>query len=403
MAESVLFARQPILDQQKKLVAYELLYRDALRPIVNQRDGDRATGKVVVGALSAMHDAPGAISVPMFVNLTRSVLLAFTDPPFPPEFMVLELLEDINVDAAVVDAVKDLKAKGYRIALDDFVWRESWRPLLPLADIIKVDVLDCPAAEVTFLAQRLQRFDATLLAEKVESRTMFEHCKRLGFELFQGYFFARPESVAGKKLSPNAGALLDLVGQLNKAEITTQELGEVIRRDAVLSVKLLRLVNSAAFQSGRKIDSVRQAIALLGLNRLRSWVMLLLLAGVADKPHELLRLIVLRAGMAERLSRALKIDTPERCFTAALFSGMDAMLDVPLPEIMARLPVSDALRLAVTEGEGEIGALLRAVKAYEQADWDSVSTALPKAELDALFDAYVESLVWTDSVLRDVQ
>lgn len=400
---SVLFARQPILDEHMGLFAYELLYRDPGRPIRSQRDGDRATGHVVVESLSNLHEHVSDTAVPMFVNLTRSVLLDFSDPPFPPEMMVMELLEDIHVDQAVIDAVAALKEKGFRIALDDFVWKEEWKPLLPMADIIKVDVLDCTAGQVGFLVERLKPFDAILLAEKVESRTMFEHCRRLGFSLFQGYFFAQPELVSGAKLSPNASNLLELMGSINKPDIDAKTLALVISRDAVLTLKLLRLVNSAAFSAGRSIDTIQQAVAVLGLRKLRSWVMLLLLAGVENKPPELLRMLVLRAAMAERVGAALAIDQPDRCFMVGLISGLDAMMDAPAELVLDNLPLADAMREAVLHGKGPLGGLIEAIKSYEQADWENVFARLPGVSPRTLWDAYRDSLQWVSEVMRELR
>jgi c-di-GMP phosphodiesterase len=321
--------------------------------------------------------------------------------PAPQGRLGLEILEDIPVDDRLVAAVRELSARGYTIALDDFIFHESLAALVDAADIVKIDVAAMSAADITEHVRLLRREGLALLAEKVETREVFEFCRELGFDYFQGYFLCRPNIVRGLRMPASRASILHLLATLQSPETTSQDLERIISQDVSLSFKLLRYINSLYFALPRRIDSIHQAVVYLGTEAIRTWVMLFALSGIDDKPHELVTTALVRARMCELVGDALGDPDRASLFTVGLFSTLDAMMDRPMRVVLQALPLSQEARAALLRHEGRTGAVLACVLAYERADWAGIEGL--GLESTRIRDAYLQSVAWATELESQIE
>lgn len=389
----VFVARQPIYDRDLKVYAYELLFRHANVPTAEFIDGDQATSQVILNAFTLIGLDHLVGNRKAFVNITRGFLTAERPIPFPVDRVVLEVLEGANPDDELLDALRRLSRQGYTISLDDFVYDQRLLPLVEQADILKIELGEVADADLPGMVERLRNYNVKLLAEKIETHEQFERCRELGFDYFQGYFLERPDVVGTKSIATGELSVLRLLSALYRPNIDINELEERISEDLSLSYKLLRYLNSAFFSLPRRVDSIRQAIVLLGTEELRAWATLLALTAASNKPSELMVTLMIRAKMCELLARRLGLEAPFRYFTLGLFSGLDALLDAPLDQILAQLPLSDQMVAALLRHEGDAGQLLRTVINYQHGNWDK-ATAIVASEI--VIEAYLDALRWAD-------
>jgi EAL and modified HD-GYP domain-containing signal transduction protein len=383
----VAVARQPILDRAEEVTGHELLYRST-RSVGAAPDAEGATSKVIVRALADIGLDRLVGDKLAWVNVTREFLLGVRPLPLPPERVMLELLEGQEVDARLLDVLAELRESGFRIALDDFRFDHGWEQLLEHADAVKLDVRELglgPALEEAIA--RLRPWDVTLLAEKVETRAEYDACRALGFDRFQGYFFAQPLLVEGDAVPTHRVAGLTALARAGQAT-TFEELERLITQDAGLAYKLVRLANSAFVGARGRVTSVRGVLARMGSVNVRRWAMLLSLAGLTDRPQHLLATGLLRARQCELL--AAPPADPACAFTAGLFSILDALLGTPMPELLAGLPFDARVPDAILDHSGPEGPLLAAVLAYERGDFDAVP------DLAAVAAAYRDALDWVE-------
>ena len=393
-----LIARQPIVDAEIRVQGYELLYRSQLTSPLAGFDGETATATVAINTLLDMGLFAVAGEHPVFVNLTRTFFERELYLALPSQRVVLEVLEDIEPDEDMVRMVRRARELGYRVALDDYVHSERMRPLVELADIIKVDVLDMTDDEVREHARILARPGLILLAEKVETRERFEVAREAGFELFQGWFYARPDLMRRRNLRTDRASLLQVLAAIEDPGIDFDEIGSLIERNLALSHKLMRYVNSALFSLPQEVESVRHACTMLGIERVRTCVMLLLLAEVDDKPRELMLNALSRARLCQLLAPTHKAEVDQKYFTVGLFSLLDAYLDQSLEDLLAEIPLSQDVKDAILAGAGEPGMALEAAVACERADWQAQELgSVDPVELQRL---YVSALEWTRQVER---
>ena len=396
-SSQVLMARQPIFDRNQKVVAYELLYRceDAQGHALFSNSA--ATSEVLLNAYTSISDSGELKRVPAFINLTRDILVEQNLPEISKKHIVLEILEDIEPDDEVVEAVRKLHAEGYRIAMDDFIYDPKFDALLDLSHIVKVDVLDMDAAEIRKQVEHLRKHKVTLLAEKIETHEQLELCVELGFKLFQGHFLSKPKVIKGKKIQGSQVALMQLIQELQNPGATPERLEELIIRDPALTYKLLRIVNSAGYSLVRQVESVAEAIVLLGLEQVKKWATLIAMSSSPDKPEELSRSLLVRGRMCEEIAQEQKVPNHGSYFMAGVMSGLHALLDVERATMLDQVPLGDDIKNAVSMGEGAIGQILRNVVNYENGDWD-----LLPMDLDGdLYDkAYRSSLKWTQESMQ---
>jgi len=389
-------ARQPIYDRQLNVYAYELLYRAADVASAPENIGDQATYTVLMNALTeiGLDDLVGPHYA--FINLTRGFVVGDNPLPFSGNKVVIEVLEDIAADEAVLEGVKRLSSQGYMIALDDFIYDESLRELVELADLIKIDIMMLDRAQLHQHVELLKRFDVKLLAEKVETQEEYELCKQLGFDYFQGYFFCKPKTFTRQRVPANQLAVMQLLSKLQDPDVDVEALGDAISHDVSLSYRLLRYINSAAFSLPKKVESLHHTVVLLGLKTVKEMVMVLVMSGANDKPHELLVTSLVRAKMCELLAESSSLPNKEGCFVVGLFSVLDALLDMEMAELLRSLSLSDELNKALLQREGVTGEVLAAVIAYEQGQWNF--PVMEKFDKEHLNKAYFGALSWAGDI-----
>lgn len=388
--------RQPIFFADLEVYGYELLFRTGKQNAAVVSDGNFATANVVVNALTDIGLDVLTESKRAFVNLTRSLLLNADLSCLPPDGTVLEILEDIEPDDAVLAAIKRLSDSGYTIALDDFIYQPAFEPLVELADIVKIEFPLIPSDELPRHIAKLRSLGVkTILAEKIETQAEFETCKQLGCDLFQGYFFCRPQVINRRRTQSNMASLFQLAALLQLPDVSTGDLAELVRTDPGLSYKVLRFVNSAACGTRKEVESLEHAITLLGRIRLRSLASMILLGSVkGDKPQELIKTAMMRAKLCEILATQNGDRQPERFFTLGMLSVMDAILDLPMHEVLELLPLSSDMNEALLHRTGELSDVLERATAVERVSGDLVH------ELDA-GSAYLEALQWTAQFSMD--
>lgn len=366
-----LLARQPIFNTQMKVVAYELLCRSSNINQANFTNGDEASSRVLLNTFTELSIEKVVGKHLAFINFTRNLLQ--TPPPFDRQQLVIEILEGQRVDSAMLHSLKVLREQNYTIALDDFVLTPETQSLIPYADIIKLDVLQLSQPQLMEHINFLKPFGVQLVAEKVETYEMLEFCKNAGFDLFQGYFLARPQIISGRKLSDNKQLVLQLLSTLHDPDVQIEKIEKLIARDTVLSFKLLRLVNSAAFGLARRIDSLKQAIMLLGINKIKNWVNILAMSNLGNKPHELSVAALTRARMCEMIANKMQGQKKQDgFFTVGLLSTLDAFMDMPLISLLNSISLSDHINDAILDKVGDEGKVLEITIHYEKGEWENI-------------------------------
>lgn len=393
-------ARQPIFDCRLKLFAYELLFRSSLENVHGGVvDDDASTAQVIANAaeLGLQKLTRGRQA---FINLPQRFL---EDPelvPLDPTWMVLEILETVTLNDACMRGIRILHERGFRLALDDFVDTMAFDAILPLVDIVKIDVLSLSQPKWAEQIARLREHDCRILAEKVETREAFEALSALDVDYFQGYFFARPRIVEGRQIPAAKMDLLRTLARLNDPQSSVDDIQDLLSRDPVLSTKVLNYVNSAANGPARPIESIREAIVHLGCDKIRRWTSLYVLAGSDSDPGEGLTLALQRARVCEVIAAWGKRGHADACFTAGLFSMLDALMDTPLPHLLRQMSLTEDMREALLSHAGDTGTILACAKSMESGDIPWVSGLnLTVAQLGTL---QAEAFRWTDNTLRDM-
>jgi EAL and modified HD-GYP domain-containing signal transduction protein len=371
-SEEFFLARQPILGRDQRLVAFELLFRAAPEHEDAQlTDYAMATAAVISHASQlGMQQVVGEQLA--FVNVDEVVLMSDFVRFLPPDRVILEILETVNPTPQVLARVAELKGLGFKFALDDVISHsEQVRKLIDLVDVIKIDLQGVTRDELVHLAHTLRNPNQKLLAEKVETIEEFRLCLELGFEYFQGYYFARPAILSGKKITPSELVLLRLLDLIN-ANANNDAIEEAVKRDPLLSLNLLRLVNGHLAGSGAgHVESVSEALARLGRSQLERWIQILLYSGPdghVEFKSPLLQLATTRGRLLELMTLTLRpgdAESANTAFTVGIMSLMDALFSVPMREILERVEVSGDVRAALLAREGEYGAMLRVAEDLE--------------------------------------
>jgi len=393
--------RQPIFDRNIKVFAYELLYRHGFVSHAQIEDDDAASGTVLVNLLLEIGLDNLVANHKAFCNFTRGFLLQEKDLSFAADRLVVEVLESVEADEDILVAVRGYSERGHLIALDDFEYREELRPLVELADIIKIDVMELGMERVAEQVKILRAIKPLkFVAEKVETREEFQQCLDLGFDYFQGYFFSKPVVVTGKKLPPARLAMVQLLAELQKPDVSMERIEEIIQTDVNLSVKLLRQVNSSYYSLVSEVTSIRHAIVRVGLLHIRVWTSVVMMGSVSDKPDELMTMALVRARMCELLAVQQRTKDVTGYFTVGLFSLLESILDAPMEQILHGLPLSEEINQALLKGGGDMGRILRCVQDYEQADWESVyGYSIPR---DKVVDAYWHAVSWAEEIVTGI-
>jgi len=398
-------ARQPILDRARELFAYELLFRNGIQNSCEGLDLELASTSVLdTSFLIGFEKITAGRRV--FINCPRDFLLRDYISLFPPNSVVVEILENIKPDREVIEACRRLKEAGYTIALDDFVEAPDWAPLVALADIIKVDFRVTGRKEQHAIVSRYAGRHIRMLAEKVETQEEFAAGMQMGYSLFQGYFFCRPEMLRHGDLPSFKLAYLELLHAATAPEFDIQELASKIKHEASLTFRLLRYLNSAAFGLRSEIRSVPHALSLLGERELRKWIAVVSVGVLADgKPDELMTVPLVRGRFCELLAPLAGMPGHANdLFLMGLLSVMDAILDQPLDSILADLPVRREIKEALVAQTGLYWQLLEIAIAHERADWEKVSVLSSELGIkeDRVSKLYISAVDWSTALRRSV-
>lgn len=402
--QDIFLGRQPILDRNQRIVAYELLFRSSLSPDANVLDDLQASARVITQAFSEL----GFVSVlgdkKGFINVSADLLLSSMIELLPRDKVVIELLETIRVDEQIISRCRELKAMGFSLALDDFNGEAQFEPLFEMVDVVKVDLPQImgPAA-LEKSVKYLKHWPFQLLAEKVEHIEQAILCKELGFDLFQGYYYARPTILTGRRTDTSKLALMRLLG-LALGDAETEEIEQVFKGDPSLSYNLLRLVNSVAMGMRHEICSLRQAIVVLGRQQLQRWIQLLLFVNPGDDLHSpLLELAATRGKLMELLATARPGqdgDYQDRAFMVGIMSLLDTLLGMPLQEVVKQVSLTSEVENALLSHDGRLGRLLLLVEKMERNDFDAAAEILDEMQLSRkrLVLAQLEAMRWANEI-----
>jgi c-di-GMP-related signal transduction protein len=396
----IFVARQPIFNRNRKVVAYELLFRSGMENYFNHHDPDEASSRVIDGSLIGFGLDRLTAGKRAFLNFTRRILVSELYSLLPPKYAVVELLENIDPDQDVLTACQNLKTQGFTLALDDFVFDPKYRALISLADIIKVDFMLSSPAERRALATELENDRVELLAEKIETHDDFTEALDLGYRYFQGYFFCRPEIVTGREIPGFKLNYLRFLQEVNRPEIDFDRLEGIIKQELSLSVKLLRYLNSASFGWRHEVTSIRQAIRIFGERQIKKWASLVAMMHMGeDKPSELVLTSLARARLCELLGAISGFRERElELFLMGLLSLIDALVDRAMEDVLAELQLSDDIRNTLLGVTTPFSPVLSIVRLYERGDWDEMTPLFVALNIEEqrVAELYGEAVAWAD-------
>ena len=381
----VFIGRQPILDINENIVAYELLYRSKNKNSFPLVDSDAATVDVLINSFLSIGIDEVTKGRPAFVNFTENLLMSNLTNLLNPSQVVIEILEDVAITYELIARVIKLKAKGYKVALDDFVLDESveiYDELFEHIDYIKVDFLLSPLKERLEIENRVKTSfpHITLLAEKVETREEFEIAKVSGYELFQGYFFEQPQVIMSTDIPVNTIQYFQLISLLREEEPNMDVVAESIERDISLSYKLLHLINTSP-RRRTKVRSIKQAVMMLGIAQLRNWIYLLAMRE-NNKNHdsdvftEVMHSALYRAKVCEILAKHDKHSNFSEYFLIGMFSLMDTLLQRPMYAIMQQMPFSEEIMETISGQQTTMSPYLNLAVGMDKIDWTKIDEGM---------------------------
>jgi len=403
-AESIFVARQPVFHPDETVWGYELLFRSSEENVAIVTDENEATSSVIADGLSmAMDGLP--IDTHILINFPEQMLIDDAGFALPKEGCIIEVLENVRPNKKTLAAVRRLKKAGYTIAVDDYFGQPQLKPFIDLADIVKIDILELNS-DPALIAKAIEAVPVSgvlLLAEKVEDVETFNALKGMGFSLFQGFFFSKPEIIPGKKLSSNEMTKLQLLSELS-GDFEPRRLAEILQSDPNLSYRLFRYINSVGFGLRSKVTSLKRAIDMMGMLQAKQWLRAAVLADMNTSPKagELAYMAVQRAKFLETVCANSKggICAPDSMFITGLFSLLDAMLGVDMNTILEKLPLDDSIITGLTE-DGDVRELLILAQSYEHGHWADAERRLKRLQMDNLHAdlLYARSRNWAQKML----
>jgi c-di-GMP-related signal transduction protein len=398
--QMVHIGRQPVYDRDGEVYGYELLFRGAMDALSSSHASAYATSQVILNAFTEFGIGQLVGDRTCFINLTRDFLVGALAVPFEPGQAVLEVLETITVDDAVVAGVELLAARGYRIALDDFVWGTGHERLLTFASYVKLNIVGADPVLVAETVRRCRAYpDVRLVAERLESAADVAFARRLGFDFFQGYVLSRPQVLSAVSRSTSRLHRVSLLGALTGDRVDLDQVVANVTSDPALSFRVLQATNSASAGLSRNVSSVRDAVLLLGARRIRQWVALMIVADLAEARDDQLSTTMTRARLCQNLAERLG-QSGESAFTVGLLAGVAELLDTPADELVSRLPLTADVAEALVSGRGPLGEVLTMVRAYEACDGELLEHApVSSAELAR---EYLAALGWSVRTLDGV-
>ena len=392
-------ARQPILDRRGRVHGYELLFRSGPEAVFCA-DGNLATrtmlDNTVIFGLEKL-----TAGLPAFVNCTKEALTGELVRVLPPSMTVLEVLETLEPTPELVEACRRLKSEGFRLALDDFVWKPAMAPLIELADYIKVDFLQTGQAERARLRERLHGVSVAMLAEKVETQEEYKQACEEGYTLFQGYYFCRPVLMKNRKVPANRLSHIELLKLLQSDTIDVKQLAQFLKRDASLTYRLMRLVNSPVAAVRQEVRSIESALVIVGEDTFRRIAMLAITSELnGNQPQEILRMAFVRACFCEAVARLCALERNEQ-YLLGMFSMLPAMLGIPMTDLVQFLAMRERIREALLGAISKESSLLRWVECYEHGNWERCDAIAQSYGLnrEEVMRCYAEAVVWSASAL----
>ena len=402
MPESII-ARQPIFDVNLKVYGYELLFRRISLTASADFDPEEATSSVLVNGMFLIGLEELTKGKPAFVNFSRKMLINDVMTFLPNKDIAIEILETVEPDERCLLACTELKKAGYKIVLDDFVYHPKFDPFIAIADIIKVDFLLSSAVECEALPRRFKnRTDLIFLAEKVENYDQYIQGMKWGYSLFQGYFFCKPVVLNTRDIQGNKLVYFELLKELNNPLVSFDQLEQIIQRDIALSYKILKYVNSAALGIRTKINSIKQALAMLGRKNMEKFITLVLLKGLStDKPSELIVTSLIRGRFAELVASHLDLkEQMSTAFLVGMFSLVEALLDQSMEKVLSDLSLSDDISTALRRGPNILTFILEMIIAYEQGDGGTYEIYCRVLGLknEDVKKMYLDAVIWVTKI-----
>ena len=402
---NVFVARQPIFNRGEQSVAYELLYRKSEINSYNHIDGDEATADVIINGFFNIGVEELSEGKRCFINFTENLLNLKLPTYFEPESIVVEILEDIPINNELVSICQELKELGYTIALDDFAIQESYEllpELLKYIDIIKIDFLQTPLYDRRRMITRYRSHQVSFLAEKVETREEFELALNDGFDLFQGYFFSKPDVLSTQDIPTYFQTHYQISEELSKQEPNINDIASKIEQDVALSYKLLRLINTAAFFTRNKINSIKHALVFIGLKEFKKWINVLTIKQIDHEKNtgqeEVIKLSLIRAHLCEQLSQKIGKTESSPYLLAGMFSLIDNLLHCEMNDALQKLPLSDEIKDAINGKTNEIGKVLNWAIEIEKCNWNISDLPLTANEIS---ECYRNAIQWSNLLLYD--
>jgi len=398
----IFIARQPIFTPEEKVYGYEILYRESLENKFNNTEPDKATTNVLLNTFETFGLQTLTNEKYAFINFTENLLKEEIIDLFPKKYLIVELKLSTLENKDNLKYIKELN-NNYLISIDDFSIDFDENLVAKYANIVKVDFYKFEKEDIRNIANKLSNKKVKLLAEKLETQEDFQLAKDLGFDLFQGFFFKEPEILLTKDLAPLKISYLQLLIKLNEDDLDLLELSNIVSRDLGLTYRLLKMVNTLSFSLRREVDSVKDALILLGEIKTRKWISLIVLTELSnDRPEELVRTSLVRAKFAELLSQKANMeDKSDVLFLSGLFSLIDVILRKPLKDILDELNISKEVKDSLLKEDDDLYKFLKLIISYEKGNWDEVSITGSEFNLDTkdISDCYMNSLAWYLKIL----
>lgn len=399
MSKSYL-GRHPIFDFNMNVYGYELLFRrDDQKNRADVIDGNMATTQVINNLYLdfGLENIVGTGKA--FINLPKTYLESEDALPFEAKNVVLEILEDIDVDDNLINTIIALKTRGFKIALDDYCPNVKTEPLLDFVDIVKVDLPQYRPRQLVDAVRHLRKFNVKLLAEKVETEEEHKLCQLLKFDYYQGYFFCKPKIISGDSIPQNKMAVIRALQVLQDPDVKVSKVEELVSQNVAFSYKILKYINSAAFSLVSKIESIKRAIAYIGLIKIKQWLTIMSISSINDRPETLavMELALIRSHFSGLIAQETGDRDLNPFQTAGLFSVLDVLMNKEMEIILKELPLTDAINNAILSGEGKIGEILHFVIAFERDDVE-VDEFLG-IDMDKLNLLYIDAIEWTKDLL----
>ncbi|MFA7239269.1 MAG: helix-turn-helix domain-containing protein [Sulfuricellaceae bacterium] len=408
-ADDIFLARQPILDRRQSIVAYELLYRSGISEHANIVNHLEASARVITYAFSDLGIGTALGRSNCYINVNSEMLMNSVIELLPCGNVTLELIGLSDTSSALIKRCQELRGGGVKLAISDYMSEESAKQLLPFVDVVEISLADCDVPELERMVSEIRHAgNARLLAKKTETAEQFRLALEMGFDFFQGYYFARPHLVSGKRIHPSKKTLLQLLN-LSMSDAPNLEIENLLRGDPNLCYNLFRLVNSVAMGMSRRISTVHEVLTVLGRRQLQRWVSLLLFAHQEGFPYPnpLLQTAALRGELMRKLAVILQAghsEFHEHAFMTGIVSLLDALLGIPMEEVLVYVNLGDDVHDALISHQGKLGHLLTLCEILEGENFDALPAALDKLKLDtrSVMQAQVEALQWVNAIGESV-